>query len=1776
MNKISNWFTPLDLVGLGLFVLCLVYPTFFSVVAFCLFICIQHFFNWYRIVQGKKNAFELLTYKNRTATYGIFLTVACFWLAFGIGSKYSPFSFYSNTQVYSLAQKGFEYTDRLNLVSDNLGSAVWEDEVGELFLQGNSIQGSNFLKPVYSDEHQGNVFHLKNPVFTQGIRNHFAIEKINNNETDTLIAIEINKTPKKFLGLAIKKDVFEYEYRISNGAENYTLNSDLGIVIKRGIRISDLVEKCDSLFLSDDALAILDNAWLLRSAFNPAYPNPDADLLFYPGENFILNSNQLRLTIDEEIIPNQSTIPNINVPLQQGERFFTGVAGNYRSLIYRYEQGDSGHKIIVHFGPKFHFKEGNKDKNFSVLVTNSEDHLLDADTRNAFYLGALSNPNSAYYYNGTINYTIGTSFEPLRINWSDRNNPDNNVSGKAIESKETFALSTNDSRVKCLFEITDLRSTNGLGINTVLFVILFTGILILLINAIPSRLFKKKNQSSLRTETVQIFEAPFLFILLTLISIRFILQWRAGVFAPLSGISENHFALLRQSTVGSLSHIGFLYRYSTSILLLLFFLVIYLLCKIYQLPKIIEKIVPKIAKSTHWNFWLVFQILSIFAAWSYRTPTTIILIPISVFLLTALYFKYTYSRPNPEQEKQLAKSTAQIHVQWFLVLFSLLGDMGFAFIFLLSSITYYVLCNVARWYDYLDEKWKKLPHRLTVISLLVLIIVPAFLIVFWNLTSRIKDLSIMVICYVIFIVFPLVYFFCYNVYKCRNEKVKKKVKTRMLIIAAVFSSLVVLGMFYKSDKVNDLMRNTHFRSLLIKEKVSDMIEDIDNNRDAASFFNSAHNQWLINTYSHKSPMVSTMDVKPHTGIGSNYVTQANDLISIRYVISEHGWMVGIFLWLLLLIPLFSRIYFNFDKRQQLPYYEKSTQLNTFMNIDLFVLILVFMLAFVVWLSATNRFIFIGQDFPFIVFNSGASLCYLLIFFFIALWTKSSDQKYIYSELSSVQKHSPKWRRLFFISVLIVALGSCMSIIRFINPNKSDATDLGMSDFVEKTERVIDELNDRFVPFQEDNRSLRNLDSLVIHFDSYLKEQPDTMEYIPSYLNNEYQKFLQIKNKANSSNFIYLKRKSGIYLLTLNERFYNLSSPFDNKKYWKGDLLDKNGAILARYMWVNGKNRHVYPRKENLIWAYNMTEYIRSNVKKQSDQNLNVTLDMALQDAIGGMLNRTYAGLNTEQMNRPADRRFYLQLDRFQNLNYAAKTSRNNSHLQLIETNGIFSVTGSTYSKINSINTKLQKFGYQLRQYYRAKNYVALNNRINSLIEEAMYNDNFVNLVVLDGNGNVRIMMDHGKNRKFNPNRLAASYNYIDEIINMGNSGTERKKFGDRSLLINNNPGNGSTTKPIMYTAMTSQYDFPGGWGNLIVQNGVDNSNAKYDANNINYVENYAGRRIKAKWKIPHYSSNAHYTPVTYLTKSSNLYNSVMLFLGSFTPLELDNYNFQRNPVRNTWKFPELRIGNSTCYLDSVHWPGVNDSLFNNQQSILATGLRTNYGILTDNKETFPSRKINITHADFLQKKGKRNYSTTGWILPEQATFYQQDRAKSFRDAIANPTSGGSPIRISPMDMAVYCARTLTLNKDFVPSFFENDNLSYSKFESAWNGFAKYHRDTIVYALNRIFYDGTFRGIRGSVFMDNQTAKIRNNDGQVFFIYGKSGTSADMENSRFGDDHLAIFLISNQDLSGAEREPENAKFYTVFLNVSWSNYGEIRSHILTQIINSQLFNEYMNQ
>jgi hypothetical protein len=492
----------------------------------------------------------------------------------------------------------------------------------------------------------------------------------------------------------------------------------------------------------------------------------------------------------------------------------------------------------------------------------------------------------------------------------------------------------------------------------------------------------------------------------------------------------------------------------------------------------------------------------------------------------------------------------------------------------------------------------------------------------------------------------------------------------------------------------------------------------------------------------------------------------------------------------------------------------------------------------------------------------------------------------------------------------------------------------------------------------------------------------------------------------------------------------------------------------------------------------------------------------------------------------------------------------------------------------------------------------------------------VGVVVVDSEGRIRSISDFNignRKKNINPNDWSSveevyKYLYLNQSVT-----SERELLGNVNFLKMRN-GPGSSIKPIIYAAVTSQAShFP--WQSLS-QVTVDPRKLKTKESTDPdkpgyYLERYAGLDLIDTSKIQKKSTNKGwflsegefrgYNQFEYLTKSKNIYHSLIIYLGSYTSDELNSVT---NNVSNIFQtpslsdFPVLSIagrGGGKYAFDPSKAPG-SDSFgrFRNEYSALALGLKNNFNLSTSARQ---NSLVNIDDRKIpFSVYSNRSY----YVYPEESSFLQIDRAsdnENYTRAITQSTLGGSPIRVSSFKMAEMYAHLAGLNRNMTLTL-SDDTLHFSKVPfkgekgGNWDHPNKYWDFTqqhIWQPLDAVISspDGTAHKLKGKMdkgyFYYAKTGTINSPDrfAQTTTIEEdeeKAKTSIKQHRFKSSNDKMLTIIISQNDLTKLSYDKVNSnRFYVIY--ITQFNYGDNDWEMIAEIINktekSEIFKQYMD-
>lgn len=470
----------------------------------------------------------------------------------------------------------------------------------------------------------------------------------------------------------------------------------------------------------------------------------------------------------------------------------------------------------------------------------------------------------------------------------------------------------------------------------------------------------------------------------------------------------------------------------------------------------------------------------------------------------------------------------------------------------------------------------------------------------------------------------------------------------------------------------------------------------------------------------------------------------------------------------------------------------------------------------------------------------------------------------------------------------------------------------------------------------------------------------------------------------------------------------------------------------------------------------------------------------------------------------------------------------------------------------------------------------------------------VAVVVADGDGKVRALVDHKKHRYvINPNDARRIEFVEDSLKREGllNFGKEAERyFGNKAILhLDNGPG--SSQKPIVWTAVSSQFN-GWNWNDLQladINSNLINRNGKYfDATH------FAGARVKRTHSGRHFSSIATdegsgVAPVKlrdYMRESSNYYNAIMVYLGSHTHAELaegrpaNNHMFTRKS--NEWisenredhkkeyleeLFPLVRYGNAVYSFSSPL------SRQNVQDGILLDGLSQNFGL----PSSYSKDRSSNLHCSMNDDKRIANY----YAFPQFSYFNNRIREGSKEivatEGVKMTAIGKNSVwLVSPLQMAEMFGRMISFNSNYSLTIDPTPKKPYQAFSTDGdaNDYLNMRNQNFIPGLNEVY-----TAVGGTAAGNRIYNKISSNLGN-YFIYGKTGTIDGKTDGKSVEDHLLAVIITNRDLATMNNvhdfEDENFRFYIIYI-ADFEHKGgwlSVDPAIINTVLQSKEFINYM--
>ncbi len=986
------------------------------------------------------------------------------------------------------------------------------------------------------------------------------------------------------------------------------------------------------------------------------------------------------------------------------------------------------------------------------------------------------------------------------------------------------------------------------------------------------------------------------------------------------------------------------------------------------------------------------------------------------------------------------------------------------------------------------------------------------------------------------------------------------------------------------------------------EKIDRLIEQYDfQSSDLTYIMRSAHNQWFINQYLQAGENNSKyFTLQPHSNQGSTYTTQTTDLVITRYVMAEHNkWLVFLFVILFLECILICC--------------QESALEHAKNRLGVSALVLMFALSLMVFLSATNRIVFIGQDFPLISIQSFVALLFPIALMLLAVHSVEGGM--------DDSDNNPAIK-LWITGELIGLFIACYLLLPPLGKGQNEKQ-FNVSQLVQDVSERASLLDRRLVAYQEENPKARKqqMDDLWKAFleSGYARPYEEAMAD-ESKENHFYKSLLEyftyrqvIKN--NPEELLHLRKRNGYWHLAVNKTHYSIPSPMEELYQWSGELL---AAKTKHYFKLSRTDRSGTERllndrdyKSNILPKSVQQQVANVRVFQfdpfWTDQEEEPMLLISANQAIGSKQFFHIESMDESIRGSASEHQLATRLNKGDLLivntldkkreevpvliwrfgedseNYLARNIWINGKQQLFYPLGKESMW--SYQFANTVSSVLADNDQYRDSTIRVSIDFDLHKSYYQMAREQMasiYRGNSVGFsaIALDGNGRIRLLFDYARSRDIDPNNIRSYNKLVSDLYKDGDNRSEKEVFGNKALQIIPS-GPGSTFKPIAYTSITSQEKI--NWKSLDVLSkymGDTYVREKY-VGDVNYYNSYGGVVLseQGEGSLAIAGGAGSLRHDNYLTHSNNLYHSAIILMGMQ----------QKGSVERIFKpaedrpieFPLMTYNQKTVTFNPDVW-FANKEL-NVETGIMNAGLLNNFHLRGDfvrEKERYTNYFGDSDLYSYLFNNAKSHriwsYTATGSL-----NTFDRRLSPKIHTGFNQMLTGAYPLEVTPLQMAVMGMRLVTLNREENLTTLDDNCQSaphYSFFDTpGWTEkeYLEFYKEQVLAQLEKVPVSGTARALSG---LANELK------GKGYYLYAKTGTlnieSAETSSSSRMK-HLMV-IISNKDLTkiASAEEMKAVKYYVLYLSYYGVELSIFNNHFydkyIRAVVNSELFNTYMKE
>lgn len=1534
------------------------------------------------------------------------------------------------------------------------------------------------------------------------------------------------------------------------------------------------------------------------------------------------------------------------------------------------------------------FSEKDKIDN-SLYITSSL--LNETRTESASGIG-INVPNNIALYNIFNHSNNIHHFSPFHLAFTPGSTNENlfvlcEETNKSYGENEYMEDINSASGINWLFKIENLRNTTPFSAEKMMLLILIVCLASIIISNI--QLFRFNN-SLYHRYTFTYAEFTFHIALIYFISLRCFLLWRTSVFIPLDNITSYEISTIFRN----LGHFKVLILSVVFLYSMLFITKVFILChktkncncvydSIYEIfdntiikwcnknyslhnkttsssNKPIKKALKWCEHNLKYNFYEIISVgtylISLVIASFLNSRFGIVAIVGSYFLVDIIiysrgkYFTYKLNEINDEKGRMSLLSTlfwSLINMVIAIGCMFVIKDTGFVIMF----ATFCLFAIGFKIQDFYIKLVANGNNNYKLSIFVICYIIAAFLmllayknIIIWAVESRFFIIGISIILAIAFILILQITGMninkLYSVFieRKKNPDIHKLARpiyltATIISIGVIVGAISLVGDYKLSEALGD---HTKQRINVLIKPADEILAETETNSDELRFLQASYNNWIIEEYHQRSENVTLFGesgngyfkIHPQSKLGALWNAQVTDIVLLRYIITEHSKILPIILIFLFLCMLYYGIrtttYYRFTR-----------------SILIQIPLLLFVQAILVWMANTQRFIFFGQDFPFISITPKAMLLYVFLlmtlWIFIAVWEAVLYRNHNENEYPIIDRFNS------IQSNLVLCLLSVILLVCFVigepkfNSNPDNKGRYVMKELYNKAYPYIEGIDSLFAIHQRIDTLIlkRDMHYQIYEFNNLYKSEIDslfknranaaldTAEY--HFPLRAWTNFVNGGSRNNSyKGLIHVHYKNDRLKIALKEDFYDLMLPYHNDNEWKGSIVEYKGTnINCNDTIIETKDYKFYQLPSNWLKPGETAHIIKKigdkDVKAFSiETNRFSTLKT---NGIDNTISLDYNDniyVNNEIIELPNGTHNYWARNVLINGNNSFVYSQGEELYWMRDFARVVKYVNETNYKTVSSNTNTLSNNVSITLNRE------LSHDIYNIFEKSLNNGNKLDsrsVIVADGNGHIRAMVDYKKEYNLNPNDEEKIQD-INEDIYMNYSLNIDKLFEESNWFENRNlshmrGGPGSTQKPLVWNAVASAIDF--NWNDLILYKVFPGKITHKKPEEVGvYLHKYNGENMKNyHYKKSDELGGIYDIPLTYyLAHSSNYYNSMMVYIGLHNMSAFNDKNFLKPQQKNDTtqnslfryysspenlndeeyqkNYPFMKIGEEGSIMT---FNKKNDKLDYNK-SILHHQFTNIFGLYDHNISHIDSSRLaNELYPKYLSNELDyyMGYTTPATSSLNLAALFNEDAVNS---GMRNISVGGLKYwTVTPLHMAEMYGKVVSLNKNFTLSIDPN-HINEIKSWGQDNKNYKKARPTMFEGMN-LFFTQTLPGpyrANGLGIIKNEGKNVgyKTVNDKTYYFYGKTGTSNDdvykrapngvlrklMKDESKDEFRRLIIIISDTNLHDEWISPEqlkDAKFYILFFTYDYKidDLKTTSKEIIETVLNSKVFNEYMN-